>query len=171
MSATTYSRKAPLLCESSREALGPGAACPRPCRCRSASSSRAICRRLWRTVRIPLPSTSAGHPLELCAALAADAINYAVDGLDKFNTEKEVAQYLRKAFVDKVCHATAHRHGRSPAASVPEPPTPQSAACTPHTCHAAVVGDSRARRVLAAARLARFWPGGTGVALDPNGVG
>ena len=51
--------------------------------------------------------------------MAADAINYAVDGLDKFNTEKEVAQYLRKAFVDKVCHATAHRHGRSPAASVP----------------------------------------------------
>ena len=66
-----------------------------------------------------------GHPLELCTASAADAINYAVDGLDKFNTEKEVAQYLRKAFVDKVCHATAHRHGRSPAASVSEPPTPQ----------------------------------------------
>ena len=103
--------------------------------------------------------------------MAADAINYAVDGLDKFNTEKEVAQYLRKAFVDKVCHATAHRHGRSPAASVPEPPTPQSAACTPHTCHAAVVGDSRARRVLATARLARYWPSGTGAALDPNGVG
>ena len=38
--------------------------------------------------------------------MAADAINYAVDGLDKFNTEKEVAQYLRKAFVDKVCRRT-----------------------------------------------------------------
>ena len=76
-----------------------------------------------------------GHPLELCAALAADAINYAVDGLDKFNTEKEVAQYLRKAFVDKVCHATAHRHGRSLAASVPKPPTPQSAA-NAHPTHA-----------------------------------
>jgi len=38
--------------------------------------------------------------------LAPDAVDYAVDGLDKFNTEKEVAQYLRKAFVDKVCRAT-----------------------------------------------------------------
>ena len=80
------------------------------------------------------PAPALGHALELCIASAADAINYAVDGLDKFNTEKEVAQYLRKAFVDKVRHATARRHGRSPATSVAEPPTPQSAAMhTPHT--------------------------------------
>ena len=39
------------------------------------------------------------------ASPCAAAIEYAVDGLDKFNTEKEVAQYLRKAFVDKVCLA------------------------------------------------------------------
>ena len=39
----------------------------------------------------------------------ADAIEYAIDGLDKFNTEKEVAQYLRKAFVDKVRSRTACR--------------------------------------------------------------
>ena len=41
-------------------------------------------------------------------------MDYAVDGLDKFNTEKEVAQYLRKAFVDKVCR----RHSRTGALSL-----------------------------------------------------
>ena len=38
---------------------------------------------------------------DMAEGMENDAINYAVDGLDKFNTEKEVAQYLRKAFVDK----------------------------------------------------------------------
>jgi len=65
---------------------------------------------------------------DMAEDMETDAINYAVDGLDKFNTEKEVAQYLRKAFVDKVCRATARRHGRSPSASVVEP-TPQRRCC------------------------------------------
>jgi len=111
-----------------------------------------------------LPCASVGHPLELCTASAADAINYAVDGLDKFNTEKEVAQYLRKAFVDKVCHAkrtTRASTGRQRARAA----TPQSAcdAHTPH-CRAAAVGDSRVRGELPAALLTRYRPGGMGVA-------
>jgi len=44
------------------------------------------------------PQARPAHHVPLCA----DAIEMSMEGLDKFNTEKEVAQFLRKAFVDKV---------------------------------------------------------------------
>ena len=52
----------------------------------------------WASSRSRCCRCSRGAALSACT----DAVDYAVDGLDKFNTEKEVAQYLRKAFVDKV---------------------------------------------------------------------
>ena len=67
------------------------------------------CAEPWSRGIASVPAPQPCHP-----GLSPDAVDYAVDGLDKFNTEKEVAQYLRKAFVDKVCR----RHSRTGALSL-----------------------------------------------------
>jgi len=48
---------------------------------------------------------STKYVIKLCDMppdMERDAIEMSMEGLDKFGTEKEVAQFVRKAFVDKV---------------------------------------------------------------------
>ena len=52
--------------------------------------------------RYALPASHGSGAYSKDSVVPADAIELCLEGLDKFTTEKDVAQFVRKSFVDKV---------------------------------------------------------------------